>query len=774
MTGYVVKEVLKAYEFLRTKNIEVEIVILDEEKHSYENYVKEEIEGDILNNHMGYLKNVKGGIFTLSKVEIDKKDISLLEFLSTITINSQKGGLKNNIKDLEETYLEEYKEIGEEQQIKTLVEEQDDDIDILANKENLKYFNEYGSFSEDGKEYLIKVNKENRLPTVWSNIMANNKFGTVVTENMGGYTWYKNCRLNRVTAWQNSPNYDTPSEVIYLKDEENKRTWSLGLNPMPDDKNYNIIYGFGYTKYIHKSNGIEQELEVFVPKEDSCKIGILTLRNKAPNRKKLKLYYYIKPVIGEDEIKTTNYIDLNYDKNNNIICAKNLYREELEKTIIYVSSSKEIKSYTGDKNFFFGNGDISNPQAIKKVSLNNENSLGKKACIAYEIEIELESFSNKEISLILGASEDIMDCKNIAYKYQKIQNCKQALNEVKSYWKDLLGRVQVYTPIESINIMLNGWIPYQIISSRLYAKTGYYQSGGAYGFRDQLQDTLGLKYIDTAFLKNQIIKHSKHQFIEGDVEHWWHEETKRGIRTRFSDDLLWLAYLVIEYINFTGDEEILQIETPYLEGKPLEEGQDEKYDRYVESNIKETIYKHAIRAIEKSINFGEHGIPKIGSGDWNDGFSTVGNKGKGESIWLGFFLYTILDAFIPICEKQQDFELAKKYEEIKMNLKKSLNTNGWDGRWYKRAYMDDGNILGSMQNDECRIDSIAQSWSVISNAGDNDKKYISMDSLENHLIDKENGIIKLLDPPFEKGKLEPRIYKSIFTRSKRKWRTIYS
>ena len=505
MTGYVVKEVLKAYEFLRTKNIEVEIVILDEEKHSYENYVKEEIEGDILNNHMGYLKNVKGGIFTLSKVEIDKKDISLIEFLSTITINSQKGGLKNNIKDLEETYLEEYKEIGEEQQIKTLVEEQDDDIDILANKENLKYFNEYGGFLEDGKEYLIKVNKENRLPTVWSNIMANNKFGTIVTENMGGYTWYKNCRLNRVTAWQNSPNYDTPSEIIYLKDEENKKTWSLGLNPMPDNKNYNIIYGFGYTKYIHKSNGIEQELEVFVPKEDSCKIGILTLRNKAPNRKKLKLYYYIKPVIGEDEIKTTNYIDLNYDKNNNIICAKNLYREELEKTIIYVSSSKEIKSYTGDKTFFFGNGDISNPQAIKKVSLNNENSLGKKACIAYEIEIELESFSNKEISLILGASEDIMDCKNIAYKYQKIQNCKQALNEVKSYWKDLLGRVQVYTPIESINIMLNGWIPYQIISSRLYAKTGYYQSGGAYGFRDQLQDTLGLKCIDTAFLKNQIL-----------------------------------------------------------------------------------------------------------------------------------------------------------------------------------------------------------------------------------------------------------------------------
>ena len=308
--------------------------------------------------------------------------------------------------------------------------------------------------------------------------------------------------------------------------------------------------------------------------------------------------------------------------------------------------------------------------------------------------------------------------------------------------------------------MLNGWIAYQTIASRLYARSGYYQSGGAYGFRDQLQDTLGLKYLDIEFMKKQIIKHSKHQFKEGDVEHWWHEETGRGIRTRFSDDLLWLAFLTVEYIKFTGDKTILDIETPYLEGKILEENQDEKYDKYNETKEQESIYKHCIRAIEKSLNFGENGLPKIGSGDWNDGFSTVGNKGKGESVWLGFFLYTVLDNFIPICEEKGDLELAKKYEEIKQNLKRALNTNGWDGRWYKRAFMDDGNILGSMQNDECRIDSIAQSWSVISNAGENDKKYIAMESLENHLVDKENGIIKLLDPPFEKSKLEPGYIKA--------------
>ncbi len=758
--SYVIKEMLKAYEFFRMKSVETEIVILDEEKHSYENYVKEEIESSILNHQMGYLKNQKGGIFTLNKEEIDKKDIALLEFLATIIIDSDKGGLKNNIKELEESYLENDKTIGEEMQNPQMTEETNDDIDILANHEVLKYYNEYGGFSEDGKEYLVKVNKGNRLPTVWSHIMANKKFGTLVTENMGGYTWYQNCRLNRVSSWQNNPCYDIPSEIIYLKDQETQKAWSLGLNPMPDDRNYNIIYGFGYCKYIHKSNGIEQELEVFVPKEDSCKIGILNLKNTTPNRKKLKLYYYIKPVIGEDEIKTNGYIHLDFDMNSNLIQARNLYREDMEKTRVYISSSEKIKSYTGDKNFFLGEGGIHAPQALKKVSLNNQDALGRKPCMAFEIEIDLESFENKEISLILGAEEDSIDCKNIAYKYQKLANCKQELNEVKSYWKEFLGRLQVYTPLESTNILLNGWIAYQIINSRLWGKTGYYQSGGAFGFRDQLQDTLGLKYLEPKLLKQQILKHSEHQFIEGDVEHWWHDQNQRGIRTRFSDDLLWLAYLVIEYINFTGDKSILEIKTPYLEGVPLDDGQDERYEKYLPSKEEGSIYEHCIKTIERSLDFGENGLPKIGSGDWNDGFSTVGNKGKGESVWLGFFLSWMLENFVSICREKGDEALAQKYEEIRNQLKKALNTNGWDGRWYKRAFMDDGNVLGSMENEECRIDSIAQSWSVISKAGDNDKKYISMESLEKHLIDRENGIIKLLDPPFEKGKLEPGYIKA--------------
>ena len=686
----IIKEILKAYEFIRTKNFEVELVIIDEEKHSYENYVREEIEGLILNSQLSYLKNMRGGIFELSKSEISKEDLDLLKFFASIVIEGSKGGLENALKDLEEEYLEKYKNMGNEVENVLIETENTENIDILQDSEKLKYYNEYGAFSEDGKEYLIKVNKENKLPTVWSHIMANEKFGTLVTENMGGYTWYKNSRLNRITSWQNQPNFDIPSEVIYLKDIETKKAWSLGLNPMPDDKNYNVVYGFGYAKYIHKSNEIEQELEVFVPKEDAIKVQILKLKNMSINRKKLKILYYAKPVLGEDELKSNGYIDLKYDKNNNIICAQNLYNTDFKDDIIYVSNSENIKSYTGDRNFFLGLGNISNPDGIKKTSLNNENSLGKVPCIAYEIEVELESLSEKEIVFTIGAEESIIDSKNIAYKYNKIQNCKQELEKVKNYWRELLGRVQVYTPLESVNIILNGWCVYQIIESRLQGKTGFYQSGGAYGFRDQLQDTLGLKYLEPEFLKNQIIKHSKHQFLEGDVEHWWHEETERGIRTKFSDDLLWLPYLTCEYIEFTGDESILEEKTPYLTGENLKENEDERYDKFEYTKEEGTLYEHCIKAIEKSLNFGENGLPKIGSGDWNDGFSNVGTKGKGESVWLGFFLYNILDRFTKIIK---DKEKIEKYEQIMQQLKKSLNTNGWDGRWFKRAFMDDGNIL---------------------------------------------------------------------------------
>ena len=755
---YVTKNVLKLYEFIITKNLLVDVVFIDEENKGNENYVRAEIEDQILDSHLAYRKNVNGGIFIISKNDMAQGDLNLFKFVATIFIDAHKGDLEYIIKDLEDEYLKNYKDISEENDVITNEEEIPQSIDIFQ-AEDKKYYNEYGAFSPDGKEYLIMTNNQNRLPTVWSHILANENFGTVLTENMGGYTWYKNSRLNRVSSWENSAFLDLPSEVIYVRDETTGKAWSLGQNPMPDENNYNVVYGFGYGKYIHESQGVYQEANVFVPNNDSVKINLIKFTNNTLKRKNFKILYYIKPVLGEDDIKSNGYIKVDLDKNSNLIVAENLYESNF-KNKVYISSSEEIKSYTGDKKFFLGEGGLSNPASLKKVRLNNDSGLGKSSCLAIEIELEIDSMSTKEFVLILGAEENIIDAKKTAYKYREISNCTKELDNVKRKWKDILETIQVYTQVESINIFLNGWCLYQTITSRLLGRTGFYQSGGAYGFRDQLQDTLALKYILPDKMKEQIILHSKHQFLEGDVEHWWHKETSRGIRTKFSDDLLWLAFVTSEYINATSDYSILDIETFYLEGEPLKENEDERYDLYKESEIKEPIYNHCIKAIDKSLNFGERGLPKIGCGDWNDGFSNVGVKGRGESVWLGFFLYTVLKRFIPICKMRNDMEKARLYEENMNLLKKSLNSVAWDGRWFKRAYTDDGDALGSIENEECRIDSIAQSWSVISGAGDNDKKFIAMESLENHLIDYENGIIKLLDPPFEKGKLKPGYIKA--------------
>lgn len=582
-----------------------------------------------------------------------------------------------------------------------------------------------------------------------------------------------------------------PSEAIYLEDMDTKKVWSVTVNPAPDNNDYYITYGFGYSNYKHTSNGVLQELKVFVPQKENCKVQILHLENELAKKKNLKIVYYLKPVLDEDEIKSNGYIELKYNNCTNVITLQNQTKNAQNRVTAYIACSEKIASYTGSKMSFIGRGTIKNPEGIRKLELDRENTLGKDGIVAIELKISLEAFERKDIVITLGVDENALNLQDVAYKYANVNNTVSEYENTKRYWRELLGNIKVETPVESLNIMLNGWLLYQTLCSRMFARSGYYQSGGAYGFRDQLQDCIGLKYISPDFLRKQIIRHSEHQFIEGDVEHWWHEETGRGIRTRFSDDLLWLPYMVVEYIKFTGDASILEEETSYVKGNILEDGIDERYDLYLPTQEKESIYKHCIRAIEKSLNFGENGLPKIGSGDWNDGFSTVGNKGRGESVWLGFFQYKVLQEFSKICEKygdrlngtetmeteknsenaedianrkemnkQIESMRAEKYRKIMEDLRKALNTNAWDGRWYRRAFMDDGNVLGSIQNEECRIDSIAQSWATISGAGDNDKKYISMESLENHLIDKEAGIIKLLDPPFEKSKLEPGYIKA--------------
>ena len=741
----VLREVLKAYEFFRMKNIQIDLVIINKEPNSYEKYVKEVIQDSILNFNMGYLINNKGGIYIL-----DNEAEEIVEFYSKLIINTKNGPLNKQIEELEEEFFENEKTIGEiNKEVKEIYENNTVENNKIDGK-NLLYFNEYGGFKEDGKEYIIQVENQNKTPTVWSHIIANKGFGTVTTENMGGYTWCKNSRLNKITSWNNNQVTDEPSEIIYVQDKEN-----LIVSTIYNSKKHEVLYGFGYANYQNSSNGINQEINMFVPNEDNIKILLMNIKNMEPKKRKVRMYYYAKLVMGEDSLRNNRNINIKFYENNNILILKNKTNTDY-KNCVYFSCSEKIKSFTGNRDFFIGNGNINNPEALNKVSLDNRNCISNNGIIAYQIEIELEAYENKDIVFMIGSEEKEIDAKDKAYQYLKISRVEDEFVKVKNNWQDFLGRIQVYTPVDSFNILMNGWLIYQTYTSRIMGRTSFYQCGGAYGFRDQLQDTIALKYFSKDIMKEQIIKHSKHQFLEGDVEHWWHEETRRGIRTKFSDDLLWLVYVVEDYISYTNDFSILDIETPYLIGEELKENEDERYEKYEESNIKESIYEHCKKALKRGINLGENGLCKIGSGDWNDGMSNVGNKGKGESIWLSFFVYDILKKWIQICiKKQEDVRLIDEYYKIAEVLRKNVNDIGWDGRWYRRAFTDDGDILGSIQNDECKIDGIAQSWSVISNAGDEDKKKICMESLENHLVDKENGIIKLLDPPFEKSKLEP-------------------
>ena len=435
--------------------------------------VKNAIDKEIFDKNMIYLLNQNNGIFVLNNLE--KEEIRLLEFRAKLVLDSYNGKIGQNLKDLEDEYIENKKSSSLELEKYEVCEKNNTSIQ----KQELKYDNEYGGFSSSGKEYRIRVNKNNLLPNVWCNILANEKFGTLVTASLGGYTWSENSRLNKLTAWQNNSVQDIPSEVIYLEDEETNCKWSIGMGAMPDDEDYLITFGFGYAKYQHISSGINQNLTVFVPREDRIKINILNLKNELPKKRKLKIVYYIKPVLDEDEMKSNGFLNLEFKEKSNMILCKNLANSDFDR-VMYVSCNEKIKSYTGNKKYFFGKGTINNPDGLKYMNLNSENSLGKDSCIAIQMEVNLESYENKNICILLGEEKNALDSQDMSYKYSNINYCLDELKAVKKYWEDLLGRVQVETPLESVNIMLNGWCMYQTICSRMYARTAFYQCGGAF------------------------------------------------------------------------------------------------------------------------------------------------------------------------------------------------------------------------------------------------------------------------------------------------------
>lgn len=585
---------------------------------------------------------------------------------------------------------------------------------------DLLYYNDFGGFSNDSKEYVINIKNGERTPAPWSHVIANEKFGTIITSNGGGYTWSNNSRENKITNWSNNQISDNSSEMIYIKTDNN----IYSAMPETIKTDYTITYGFGYAVFETSYENIEQKLTIFVPDKKSEKISILKLKNNSNEKKKIKIFYKLDLVLGVNKEQTKKHIII--QKDGNVIEATNRYRENYSDETIFITCSDIISSATGEKE------DFNLHDGIIKESF----GIAKNPFATIETNICIEPYSEQTIYFSIGT-----------YKRELFTNIDEELKNVSLYWKYITETIQVKTPVESMNIMMNGWLLYQTICCRLYARTSFYQCGGAFGFRDQLQDVIGIMTIKPEFAKKQILYHAEHQFVQGDVLHWWHPEKNNGIRSRYKDDLLWLPYVVYEYIYITGDNTILDEEVSYVCGKELKEDEDEIYEETKKTDFKENIYSHCIKAIEKSLDFGLYGLPQMGCGDWNDGMNKVG----GESVWLGFFLYDILKKFSNICEQRGDISLKEKFLSKLNELKKSLNENAWDGKWYKRAFFKDGVALGTAQAEECKIDSISQSWAVISGAGDYEKIKIAMDSIENYLVDKENMVIKLLTPPFNQS-----------------------
>lgn len=745
-----IKDIIKAHEYWSLKGLKVDLLIINLEESSYEQELQMSIKDIIFASHLRDKEYVSGGVYLYNKSTMEQDDIRFIISISRLVIYCE-----------DETLLKEPKKsnklIDKRQKLKQKKELNYKEGEFQFETPQLEYFNGFGGFKKDSYEYIIILDNYKNTPAPWINVISNGKFGFHISENGVSYTWYKNSRENKITPWSNDWVKDNQGEFIYVKDEETNDIWSISPKPKRNSGKYIIEHGFGYSTYRNKTFGIIGEMTSFVPLEDNVKITSVKLKNDTNIKRELSVTYYTQLTLGVVPQHTSRYISTYKNEDYDYIYAKNPYNTYFGDKIAYCKVfGGEETSYTGDRMEFIGvDGSIDDPNGMKGEGLSNKLGAGMDPCIAINKKISLNPGEEISVFILLGEEESTQKINSLIEKYNGKDIVLKEFQNIKSYWDETLTQIQIETPDKSMNIMVNKWLLYQVISCRLWSRTGFYQSGGAYGFRDQLQDSISISYVRPEITREHILYSASRQFLEGDVQHWWHPVVESGIRTRFSDDLLWLPYVTIQYIKNTGDYQILNETINYLQDEPLKEGEDERYTISQVSKNKDSLYEHCIKAIDKSLKFGENNIPLMGSGDWNDGMSTVGNKGKGESVWLGWFIYNILNEFSPICNKRGDIKREEHYNKIKKFIIENIEKNAWDGKWYRRAYFDDGKVLGSAENEECQIDSLSQSWAVISEGGNKDRTIKAMLSAEEYLVKYDKGIVKLLTPAFNKSDLEP-------------------
>jgi cyclic beta-1,2-glucan synthetase len=745
-----VREMLKAHYYWRNRGLKIDLVILNGENGGYD----QELQGQILRlvdraNHDGWL-NRRGGIFVVQADRLDESGRVLLATAARVIFYGDRGTVAQQLESL---FLEPARmpafvpPRGARRQEAT---------PPLARPANLRFDNGWGGFSEDGREYNIYLQPGDCTPAPWVNVVGVPNCGFLVSETGGGYCWALNSGENRLTPWSNDPVRDRSGEALYLRDEETAELWSPTPSPAGENAPYLIRHGAGYTIFEHHSHGLTQRLRLFASHQAPVKVLELRLENAWHRPRRLMATYYAEWVLGVSRDQTQQYVIPEYDATTGSLLACNPYNEEFGQRVAFVAASQEPRGLTADRTEFLGRlGNLRRPAALGRIGLASNVAAGLDPCAAVQLHIDLEPGEAKSIYFLVGQGADRAEALKIVRQYQNPDQVAATWREVTSFWDELLGAVAVQTPDEAMNLMLNRWLLYQNLSCRLWGRSGFYQSSGAYGFRDQLQDVLSVILTVPEVARAHILRAAGRQFEAGDVLHWWHPPSGRGVRTRIADDLLWLPYVTAHYVNSTGDESILGEKVPFLQGPSLGPDEEERYGHYDATNTAYAVDEHCRRAIDKTDTAGSHGLPLMGAGDWNDGMNRVGIGGRGESVWLGWFYYATLQAYASICERMGDEEAAGKYRQRMARLRDALDANAWDGAWYLRAFYDDGLLLGSQESQECQISSIAQSWAVISGAGRVDRVQVAMASLWDSLVRVDEGLVLLFAPPFDRTSQDP-------------------
>jgi len=748
----IVRQLLRAQEYWRLKQLSTDVVIINEKSSSYAQDLQNSLDGLVRGSRLRLspdTDNMRGSIFLLRADLITPQERTLLQTVARTVLLSRRGTLSEQV-----TRSQRAEIVAPPAPRPTRPAKRQD---LPVPQQALEFFNGLGGFADQGHEYVTVLGEGLRTPAPWINVIANPSFGFLVSESGSGHTWSLNSHENQLTPWSNDPASDPPGEAIYVRDENTGEVWSPTALPIRDETaTYISRHGQGYSRFQHGSHGILLELLQFVPSEDPIKISRLVLRNNSGRPRRLSVTAYAEWVLGSSRSASAPYIITELDSQTEALFAQSTWGGEFRGRVAFADLAGRQTSMTGDRTEFIGrNGTLARPAALERTGpLSGKSGAGLDPCAALQTSVELRPGAKAEIVFFLGQGENNEQARELLIRY-RAADLDAILAEVTGRWDDVLGTVQIATPDPAMDVLMNRWLLYQTLACRVWGRAAFYQLSGAYGFRDQLQDVMALCVAKREIAREHLLRAAARQFVEGDVQHWWHPPSGRGVRTRISDDLLWLPYTVIHFVEATGDRSVLEEAIPFLEGDTLAEGQNESYFQPRVSETRATLFEHCARALDRSLATGSHGLPLMGTGDWNDGMNRVGEQGKGESVWLGWFLHTILWEFAKIADSRGEHIRAEKWRLHVSALKAALERDGWDGEWYRRAYFDDGTPLGSAGNTQCRIDSIAQSWAVMSGAAEPGRGARAMAAVDQDLVRRPEGLIRLFAPPFDNPPRDP-------------------